>query len=130
MGSIGRQRTPEDTRISRINYRANYITMMSTNNPKDPAEANDGFDLIKYPYEYLFKAVCRVDTSTAQTTQETIHGLVLMHIEATRILSVYSNSSKTGKFESVSIKVQLLDRAELEAIYKAISDSPLVVMTL
>ena len=94
---------------------------------KDP---KDGFDLIEYPCEYLFKAMCRVDKSSSQTTQAAIHGLVLKHVEASRITSVYSNQSKTGKFESVSLKVQLLNRTELEAIYKAISESPLVVMTL
>jgi putative lipoic acid-binding regulatory protein len=103
---------------------------MNTDIPGDHNMTKDGFDSLKYPCEYLFKAVCRVDKSSSQTTQEAIHSLVLKHIEASRIISVYNNQSKTGKFESISVNVRLLDRAELETIYTAICESPLVVMTL
>jgi len=103
---------------------------MTINKPNSPDQPKDGFDFIEYPCEYLFKAMCRVDKSSPQSAEDAIHGLVLKHVEASRITSVYSNQSRTGKFVSISLKVQLHDRAELEAIYKTISESPLVVMTL
>ena len=103
---------------------------MSSDSPSNTSEPKDGFDLMEYPCDYLFKAMCRVDKLAAQSAEQVIQEIVLKHVAASRIVSVYTHQSRTGKFESVSLNVQLFDRAELETIYQAIAESPLVVMTL
>ena len=91
---------------------------------------NDGFDLIEYPCDYLFKAMCRVSDCNQENVTDAVTKLVLQHVSAEKVLSSHNNLSKTGKFESVSLRVVLSSRNELEAIYKTISESPMVVMTL
>jgi putative lipoic acid-binding regulatory protein len=98
--------------------------------PTDSGTPQDGFDLIEYPCDYSFKAMCRVNDCTSQTVIKSIQKLVLEQLETTRFVSAHSNRSRTGKFESVTIKVKLNDRSELEAIYSALSASSQVVMTL
>ena len=46
------------------------------------------------------------------------------------LLSIKSNASRTGKFESVTLNIKLENREQLEIIYKVIAASPRVVMTL
>jgi len=47
-----------------------------------------------------------------------------------QLLSIKSNTSRTGKFESVTAVVRIQGREELEAIYRKIADAERVVMTL
>ena len=97
---------------------------MTTENPKD------GFDLIEYPSDYAFKAMCRVDVNDSQSASDAIQQLVFQHIEQTALIETHTNKSRTGKFESVTVTLRLGSREQLEAIYKSISESPRVVMTL
>ncbi len=91
-------------------------------------DPKDGFDLIEYPTDFSFKAMCRADESVP--AQDYIEKLVTPTVVDGAILSVSGNTSKTGKFESVTLKIRVYNRTELEAIYKLIADSPRVVMTL
>ncbi|MEM7357681.1 MAG: DUF493 domain-containing protein [Pseudomonadota bacterium] len=94
---------------------------------KDP---KDGFDLIEYPCDYSFKAMCKADDSDSDANSVMIRDLVLQFLPAEDVLETQSRLSRTGKFESVTISVRLSNRQQLEAIYQAISAAPKVVMTL
>lgn len=97
---------------------------MSSKNPKD------GFDLIEYPCDYGFKAMCRVDSSDERSATQIVCELVLKHVDQNALIGTYNNISRTGKFESVTITVRLTEKAQLEAIYGSLSEAPQVVMTL
>lgn len=97
---------------------------MTTEDPKD------GFDLIEYPNDYAFKAMCRVDVNDSQSTSNAIQQLAFQHIDQSALIETHTNQSRTGKFESVTLTLRIANREQLEAIYKAISESPRVVMTL
>ena len=97
---------------------------MTIENPKD------GFDLIEYPSDYGFKAMCRVDVNDSQSASDAIQQLVFQHIDQTALIETHTNQSRTGKFESVTVTLRIDSREQLEAIYKSICESPRVVMTL
>jgi len=92
---------------------------------KDP---KDGFDLIEYPCDFAFKAMCKADQD--QAASEHINAIVLSTVSADAVLGIATNSSRTGKFESVTVTVKLSSREELEVIYAAIAASERVIMTL
>jgi len=93
-------------------------------------DPKDGFDLIEYPCDFAFKAMCRVDKCSEQSVKSEIVKLVLEHVDESLVLNTQSKFSKTAKFESITLTVRLSNRTQLEAIYQTISASPLVVMTL
>lgn len=91
-------------------------------------DSRDGFDLIDYPCDYMFKAMCRV--TEGQNLSDELSQLVANNLNQQAILGVKTASSRTGKFESVSITVRLKNRDQLESVYQSIVSSPFVVMTL
>ena len=93
-----------------------------SDNPKD------GFDLIEYPIDYNFKAMCRAEKDAP--AMDYISGLITPMLNDGALIELTSNSSRTGKFESVTAVVRINSRVELESIYKLIAQSPRVVMTL
>ena len=93
-------------------------------------QPQDGFDLIEYPCDYGFKAMCRIELCAQRSATEHMRELVFQHVAESALLKVSSNQSRTGKFESVTLTVRLQSRQELEAIYQAVANSPVVVMTL
>lgn len=93
-------------------------------------KVKDGFDLIDYPCDYAFKAMCRVDKSSVQSSVAMIEELVMLHLPQAALLETSSKKSRTGKFESVTITVRLTGREQLDAIYRGLSASAKVVMTL
>ena len=99
--------------------------MNKTPNNEDP---KDGFDLIDYPCDFNFKAMCRADSvmPAIDYMREIIEPLVSKN----ELLSMSTNSSRTGKFESVTAVVRIKDRNQLEMIYETISSADRVVMTL
>lgn len=95
----------------------------------DPqSDPQDGFDLIEYPCDFPFKAMCKAEEGAPAI--DYIVGLITPLLDDGALLSTSGNFSRTGKFESVTATVRLQSRAELESIYKLISQSPRVVMTL
>ena len=103
---------------------------MSIDKPTETGDIKDGFDLIEYPCAYGFKAMCRVDQTATQSIAELMRQLVLSHVAESALLELRVKQSRTGKYESVTISVRLVAREQLEAIYKSIAASPVVVMTL
>ena len=95
------------------------------NNKNDP---KDGFDLIEYPVDYNFKAMCRAQDGAPAI--DYISGLLTPMINDGALLDLSSNVSRTGKFESITAVVRINNRSEFESIYKLIAQSPRVVMTL
>mgnify|MGYP005988939117 CR=1 FL=1 len=91
-------------------------------------DVRDGFDLLEYPLEYQFKAMCR--TRDGVCMQTIVKSLVNQHIPNERIIGTKSNDSRTGKFESVSVSLTLDSREELERVYQELAGSEHVVMTL
>lgn len=91
-------------------------------------DPKDGFDLIEYPVDYNFKAMCRAEESAPAI--DYISGLITPMLNDGALLDLSTNSSRTGKFESVTAVVRINSREELESIYKLIAQSPRVVMTL
>lgn len=101
---------------------------MTKKSDKSELEPQDGFDLIEYPCDFAFKAMCRADPQ--ETAIDYIRALLLPVLDDGALLNIKSNTSRTGKFESVTATVHLTDREELEGIYRLIAQSPRVVMTL
>ena len=92
------------------------------NNPQD------GFDLIEYPCDFPFKAMCKAEQG--EPAIEHIERLITPILNDGALLCTSGNISRTGKFESVTATVRLENRQELEAIYELIAQSSRVVMTL
>ena len=95
---------------------------MSSSDPKD------GFDLIDYPCDYSFKAICK--SADQIQASDFVQGLLEPLLNDGAILSRQSKKSKNGKFDSVTIKIHLTNRDELESVYKLLANSSRVVMTL
>ena len=93
--------------------------------PNDP---QDGFDLIEYPIDYNFKAMCHAQADAPAI--DYISALITPMLNDGALLTVATKSSRTGKFESVTAVVRIHSREELESIYKLIAQSSRVVMTL
>lgn len=93
--------------------------------PEDP---KDGFDLIEYPLDYNFKAMCKAEEGAPAA--DYIKGLITPLLDDGALKKLSSNTSRTGKFESVTAVVKIKSREELEAVYGLIAKSPRVVMTL
>lgn len=91
-------------------------------------EPKDGFDLIEYPCDYNFKAMCRADPD--QTAEDYVREVVEAKLGTNSLLDVSSKASKTGKFEAVTFVIKLENRQQLESIYQFIAHSERVVMTL
>ncbi|MGH1540910.1 MAG: YbeD family protein [Arenicella sp.] len=90
---------------------------------KDP---RDGFDLIEYPCDYKFKAVCK----TVDAIDDVIQQFAVDVVGAENVISTDSRPSKNQRFTSVTVLVRLSTREDLEAVYQAIADCPDVIMTL
>jgi len=101
---------------------------MNDKNDSTPSDSQDGFDLIEYPVDYNFKAMCRAEQGSPAI--DYISGLITPMLNDGALLELTTNSSRTGKFESVTAVVRINNRNELESIYKLIAQSPRVVMTL
>lgn len=91
-------------------------------------EIKDGFDLIEYPCDYNFKAMCKV--VEGKEHEQELRAVVVSHLEEQAIINLSSTSSRTGKYQSVTLTVRLSSREQLTSVYQAIADSPSVVMTL
>lgn len=91
----------------------------------------DGFDAIVYPCDYTFKAMISVAAlSEGESSIHVVKQILLEHIDAIHILSSSVKGSRTGKYESVSVLVNLQSRKELESLYQVLSNDSRVVMTL
>ena len=94
--------------------------------PNDDITQKDGFDFLEYPCEFAFKAMAKSKADVEQQLQ----GLVADVVSEQNVLSSKLTKSRTGKFESITITATLQNREQLEAVYKALSNCPDVIMTL
>ena len=95
------------------------------------SEPKDAFDLLEYPCDFQFKAMVRVSgLSDGESAEAVMQALVSEQVETVTIHSTTSNSSRTGRFESVTLSLTVPDRATLEAVYEALAAHEHVVMTL
>lgn len=92
------------------------------------SDPKDGFDLLEYPCDFPFKAMCKAEEGSPAI--DYIKGLITPLLNDGALISTTGNISRTGKFESVTALIRLQNRDELEAIYALIAQSPRVVMTL
>lgn len=99
-----------------------------TNDKQSINEPKDGFDLIEYPCDYMLKAMCRV--VEGQDNPHELSQLVIEKLNKQALGEVKKASSRTGKFESITMTIRLQNRQQLEAVYEAVVSSPSVVMTL
>lgn len=94
----------------------------------DIEEKKDGFDLIEYPLNYAFKAMCRDVGEKKYELQ--IAALIEQTLEPGRIIEQKLAHSRTNKFVSVTTTALIKSRDELESVYQALANSDDVVMTL
>lgn len=94
-------------------------------------EPKDGFDLLDFPCEFQFKAMVRVaGLGDGQSASQAMQGLIESNLPDANIVSVSSAASRTGRFESVSLTMQVEDRTALEQVYEVLAKDDNVVMTL
>lgn len=89
-------------------------------------EPKDAFDLIEFPCDYKFKAVCK----TTEDLQSTLLAPVNVILGVENVPQAQLRASKNGKFTSVTFTANIVDREQLEQVYQALASSPHVVMTL
>ena len=94
--------------------------------PTNDDSPQDGFDFIEYPCEFNFKAMAKSNDQI----EKQLCQLVADVVSDNNVLSSKLAKSRTGKFASVIITARLQNRDELEAVYKALSECPEVLMTL
>jgi putative lipoic acid-binding regulatory protein len=90
------------------------------------AGVGDGFDLVEYPCEYMFKAVGR----TTPDFEIGIRQKVADQVGEANLVRETSMESRNGKYVSMTFVVKLENRRQLETVYAALATHPGVVMTL
>lgn len=89
---------------------------------------NDGRDpeLLTFP--------CKVDIKAlghqSSRFEALVHELVSRHLEPRELLAVSRRESRGGKYLAVTVTIEARSRAQLDAIYQALSDCKDVLMAL
>jgi len=82
----------------------------------------------------LLKFPCDIGVKAIGKGQDELEGVVLeivrLHVADTEIESVRTNNSRNGRYQSITVTVRAESRAQLDAIYQALSDHDKVVMAL
>jgi hypothetical protein len=97
---------------------------MST--PPIPTSPDAMASLIEYPCEFPIKVFGQTQQGFLQAVTE----VILQHDPAFTAASITMGNSKTAKYISLTCTVTATSRAQLDAIYQALCDHPLVVMVL
>jgi len=82
--------------------------------------------LIEYPCEFPIKVFGQTQQGFLQAVTET----VLQFDPAFTAASITLRNSKTAKYVSLTCTVNATSREQLDALYQALCDHPLVVMVL
>jgi len=82
--------------------------------------------LIEYPCEFPIKVFGQTQQGFLQTVTE----IVLQHDTGFTAASITMRNSKTAKYVSLTCTVNATSREQLDAIYQALCDHPMVVMVL
>lgn len=91
--------------------------------PKSPDAMES---LIEYPCEFPIKVFGKTQQGFLQAVTE----VVLQHDPCFTAASVTLRNSKTAKYVSLTCTVTATSREQLDAIYQALCEHPLVVMVL
>ena len=82
--------------------------------------------LIEYPCDFPIKVLGRTQAGFAQAVLE----IVRAHAPDFDGATMEMKSSKRGKYLSVTCVVRATSRQQLDALYQALCDHPMVVMVL
>jgi uncharacterized protein len=92
------------------------------NNP--PATITDS--LIDYPCEFPIKVFGQTQQGFLQAVTE----VILQHDPGFTAASITMRNSKTSRYVSLTCNITATSREQLDTIYQALCDHPLVVMVL
>lgn len=82
--------------------------------------------LIEYPCDFPIKVLGRTQAGFAQTVLE----IVRAHVPDFDGASMEMKTSRQGKYLSVTCVVRATSRQQLDELYRALCDHPMVVMVL
>lgn len=82
--------------------------------------------LLEFPCEFPIKVMGR-DTDEFH---ELVDEVVQMHVDAQDRLDTQKRESRGGRFISVTVRIRARSREQLDAIYRAFTDSRHVLMAL
>ncbi len=82
--------------------------------------------LIEYPCEFPIKVFVQPQPGYLQA----ISAVIMQHDRAFTAASITLRQSKTAKYISLTCMVNATSRAQLDALYQALCDHPMVVMVL
>jgi putative lipoic acid-binding regulatory protein len=88
--------------------------------------ALDSDSLLEYPCDFPIKVLGRTQTGFAQTILE----IVRSHAPDFDGSTIDMKTSKQGKYLSVTCVVRATSRQQLDELYRALCDHPMVVMVL
>ena len=91
-----------------------------------PVNTNAQESLIDYPCDFPIK----VFGKTEQGLLQAVIDVVLQHDPAFTVANITMRTSKTAKYISLTCTVSATSRLQLDAIYQALYDHPLVTMVL
>ena len=86
----------------------------------------DQEDIFDFPCDFPIKVMGRRQDGFAQTVLE----IVLLHAPDFNPATLEMRSSSGGNYLSVTCTIQAVSRAQLDALYRALSGHPAVVMVL
>jgi len=86
----------------------------------------DAASLIEYPCDFPLKIMGKSQDGFAQA----VLGVVRTHAPDFDGASMDMKASSGGKYVSLTCTIRATSRAQLDALYKALCDHPLVVMVL
>jgi putative lipoic acid-binding regulatory protein len=82
--------------------------------------------LIEYPCDFPIKVLGKTQAGFAQT----VLGIVRAHVPDFDGSTMEMKTSKQGKYLSVTCVVRATSREQLDGLYRALCDHPMVVMVL
>ena len=90
------------------------------------SKSTDG--VIKYPCEFGIKAFGKADSDFKQT----VINIVKQHVEGNTINDheISEKKSKDGNYLSLTVTIQAQSKQQMDTIYHALSDEPLVLLAL
>jgi uncharacterized protein len=88
--------------------------------------AVENASLIEYPCDFPIKVLGRTQAGFAQA----VLGIVRLHAPDFDGATMEMKTSKQGKYLSVTCVIRATSREQLDALYRALCDHPMVVMVL
>lgn len=83
-------------------------------------------DIMEFPCQFPIKAMGLAKPEL----QEIILGIVQRHAPETEAQHLREKPSKNGKYISITVTIEAISRAQLDAIYIELNSSDHIVMTL